>query len=283
MKLYSAAAAALLLTSSLVIVPTHGEQDCLLSGGTMDTAGFKIEAGIIRTEEVTTCPDEGLAAEIESAVLASLPSDGMTDSGIAVTSTVCEERRKLRKLGYFPTFDRAWFERYMAIVTGCIFCSDSTPGYRLLGGKGGLKGGHGRRAEETSGCGTHLDSPGEASLEFDVPAYVDKVTLSTAAPLTLSAADGKQVTIGLPAGETELGAADIVAISTSSGKIESVQYSLGHCPEAQAEISAEIAAIEQTVAAAIDAVIAEKPCLKEEGAKAYVLATPADTTDDGCE
>ena len=249
----------------------------------MDTAGFKIEAGIIRTEEVTTCPDEGLAAEIESAVMASLPSDGMTDSGIAVTSTVCEDRRKLRKLGYFPVFDRAWFERYMAIVTGCVFCSDSTPGYRLLGGKGGLKGGHGRRAEETSGCGTHLASPGEGSYGFDAPAYVDKVTLSTAAPLTLSAADGKQVTIGLQAEENEIGAADIVEISTSSGTIESVKYSLGHCRDAQEEISAEMAAIEQTVAAAIDAVIAEKPCLKEEGARAYVLANRADATEKECE
>ena len=274
MKLYSAAAAALLLTSSLVIVPTHGEQDCLLSGRTMDTIGFKIEAGLMMTEEVTTCPDEGLAADIESAVMASLPSDGMTDSGIAVTSTVCEDRRDRRELGYFPRFDRAWFERYMAIVTGCVFCSDSTPGYRLLGGS---------RKLATSDCGTHLDSPGEASLAFDPPAYIDKVTLSNAAPLTLSAADGKQVTIGLSAGETDLGAADIVAISTSSGAIESVQYSLSQCPDAQAEISAEIAVIEQSVAAAIDAVIADKPCLTEAGAKAYVQATPADATDNGCE
>ena len=275
MKLsFTTAATALLLINSLLIVTTHGEQDCLLSGGTMDTAGFKIEAGLMMTEEATASSDEGLAAEIESAVLASLPSDGMTDSGIAVTSTVCEDRRDRRELGYFPRFDRAWFERYMAIVTGCIFCSDSTPGYRLLGGS---------RKLATSDCGTHLDSPGEASLEFDAPAYVDKVTLSTAAPLTLSVADGQQVTIGLSAGETEIGAADIVAISTSSGKIESVQYSLGHCPDAQAEISAEIAAIEQSVAAAIEGVIAEKPCLKEAGAKAYVQATPADGTDNECE
>ena len=279
MKLYSAAAAALLLTSSLVIVPTSGEQDCLLSGGTMDTAGFKIEAGLMMTEEATASSDEGLAAEIESAVLASLPSDGMTDSGIAVTSTVCEDRRDRRELGYFPRFDRAWFERYMAIVTGCVFCSDSTPGYRKTGRTRHNKKDSRRRAAETTCYGKCLDSPGEASWEFDAPAYVDKVTLSTAAPLTLSAADGKQVNIGLSAGETDLGTADVVDISTSSGTIESVQYSRGHCPDAEEEMGAEIAAIEQRVAAAIDAVIAEKPCTKEEGAGADVLATPADATD----
>ena len=65
-----------------------------------------------------------------------------------------------------------------------------------------------------------MATPRAASFAFDTPAFVDKVALPTAAPLTLTTVDGQPVATRLPAGETDLWIADIIAIdsiSTSSG------------------------------------------------------------------
>ena len=94
----------------------------------------------------------------------------------------------------------------------------------------------------------HLDTPGATSFAFDTSANVNKVALSTAAPLTLTTVDGQLATISLAAVETDLGVSNIVAINstdTSSGTtIDSVQYTLEHCPTVEEHIGSQITAKE---------------------------------------
>ena len=108
----------------------------------------------------------------------------------------------------------------MASSASCALCSDNIPGDCRLGGTRKLKTDHHQRAGETAGCGSHLATPGATSIAFDIPAFVDKVALSTVAPLTLTTVDGQQAMIGLPSVETDhsvTGTIVIDSISTSSG------------------------------------------------------------------
>ena len=215
----------------------------------MATRGKNI--GILTNDKMISCSDEDVAAELESVttvVLNNLARDGIVGSSISVTPNVSEERDARRHLMDLPLFDRAWFKRMMASLAFCALCSDSIPGDRQLGVTRKLKTDHHRRAEETAGCGSHLATPRATSFAFDTPAFVDKVALLISAPLTLTTVKGRLAMITLPAGETDLWIADIIAIdsiSTSSGKTaNSTQYKPGHYPAAKAEIGARIMAIE---------------------------------------